>query len=125
MRSPLSRGPDDEPREAQNAGLRLGLEHFGNRAFIYVRVRRRKASAGIGGARTDCSPERELSFTRFALGVALLAICIGPVGIGASRFRLRLLSGWTGAPARLAEAILFLALLFAPVSRRSSETERS
>jgi hypothetical protein len=45
----------------------------------------------------------------FAVGALALAIC--PLACGAARVRARLLAGWSGLPARLADAVLVLALL--------------
>jgi hypothetical protein len=47
----------------------------------------------------------------YAAGVAELAIVLGSLGFAATRLRARLLPAWDGAPARLAEAILGVALL--------------
>lgn len=52
-----------------------------------------------------------MSLARFVLGVALLAACVGPVALGAWRARARVLPAWSGAPARVAEAILAIAAL--------------
>jgi hypothetical protein len=47
----------------------------------------------------------------YAAGVAELAIVLGSLGFAATRLRARLLPAWDGAPARLAEALLGVALL--------------
>ncbi len=47
----------------------------------------------------------------YVAGVVELAIVLGSLGYAATRIRARLLPGWEGAPARLAEAILAIALL--------------
>jgi hypothetical protein len=47
----------------------------------------------------------------YLLGVAQLALVIGPIGFSAYRLRQRLLPAWEGAPARLVEAIVGIALL--------------
>jgi hypothetical protein len=47
----------------------------------------------------------------YLLGVLLLALIAGPLAFGAWRVRARVLPGWTGAPARVAEAVLALAAL--------------
>ena len=47
----------------------------------------------------------------YLLGVAQLALVVGPLGFGAYRLRWRLLPAWEGAPARLVESIVFVALL--------------
>jgi hypothetical protein len=47
----------------------------------------------------------------YVAGVAELAIVLGAIGFAATRLRGRLLPTWEGAPARLAEAILGVALL--------------
>jgi hypothetical protein len=47
----------------------------------------------------------------YLAGAAELAIVIGSLGLAAVRLRQRLLPGWEGAPARLAEAVLGVALL--------------
>jgi hypothetical protein len=47
----------------------------------------------------------------YLLGVALLALVVGSLGFAAWRARARLLPGWTGAPARVAEAVLAIAAL--------------
>jgi hypothetical protein len=43
--------------------------------------------------------------------VAALAAVVGPIGFGAIRLRRRLVPGWAGGPARLAEAVLGLGAL--------------
>jgi hypothetical protein len=45
------------------------------------------------------------------LGVAALALAVAALALGAMRLRGRMLNGWSGPPARLADAILTLALL--------------
>ncbi len=50
---------------------------------------------------------------RYAFGVATLLILAGSLGHAAVLVRRRLLSDWSGAPARLAEAVIGLALLTA------------
>jgi hypothetical protein len=47
----------------------------------------------------------------YLLGVAALAIALGSLFLGGSRLRGRLLNGWSGPPAYLADAVLSLALL--------------
>jgi hypothetical protein len=47
----------------------------------------------------------------YLLGVAQLALVVVPVGFSACRLRSRLLPGWEGAPARLVESILGVALV--------------
>jgi hypothetical protein len=47
----------------------------------------------------------------YLLGVAALAIALGSLFLGGSRLRQRLLNGWSGLPAHLADAVLSLALL--------------
>ncbi|HYH52651.1 MAG TPA: hypothetical protein VD761_00835 [Solirubrobacterales bacterium] len=47
----------------------------------------------------------------YLLGVAQLALVVVPLGFSAYRLRRRLLPGWEGAPARLVESIVFVALL--------------
>ena len=47
----------------------------------------------------------------YILGVAQLALVVGPLAFAAYRLRRRLLPGWGGAPARLVESIAFVALL--------------
>ncbi len=47
----------------------------------------------------------------YLLGVAQLALVVVPVGFSAYRLRGRLLPGWQGAPARLVEAIVGVALV--------------
>ena len=46
-------------------------------------------------------------------GVGLLTLAVVPLGWAAARLRLRLLGDWSGAPAVLATAVLFVALLLA------------
>ena len=48
---------------------------------------------------------------RYAVGLAALAIVCASIAIGALSLRARLLAEWRGAPARLAEIVLGLALL--------------
>jgi hypothetical protein len=50
---------------------------------------------------------------QYLLSAALTALALGPVAAGALSLRARLLPGWAGAPARLAEAVVFLALVWA------------
>jgi hypothetical protein len=52
-----------------------------------------------------------LTFGDYLFGVLGLAAVAIPMGMGGVRLRRRLLPGWTGAPARLAEAVLGVALL--------------
>lgn len=44
----------------------------------------------------------------YILGLVLLALIVAPLAAGAVRVRARLLPGWDGAPARVAEAVLAL-----------------
>jgi hypothetical protein len=53
----------------------------------------------------------ELSLGAYLAGVLELAAIAAALGFGALRVRERLLPGWTGAPARLAELVVALALL--------------
>jgi hypothetical protein len=52
-----------------------------------------------------------LDATHYLAGVAELALAIGAAALGAARVRGRLLPGWRGAPAWLADAVLTIALL--------------
>ena len=52
-----------------------------------------------------------MSFGDYAFGVVGLALVAVPMAMGGVRLRRRLLPGWEGAPARLAEAVLAVALL--------------
>ena len=52
-----------------------------------------------------------VSFGDYAFGVIGLALVAIPMAMGGVRLRGRLLPGWVGAPARLAEAVLAVALL--------------
>jgi len=52
-----------------------------------------------------------MSLGRYALGVGLTAAVIASLALAATRLRGRLLPRWSGAPARLAEAVLGLSLL--------------
>ena len=54
-----------------------------------------------------------MTLGRYLAGVALLALTFAPLVFAAVRLRGRLLPDWTGASARLAEAVLGLALLLA------------
>lgn len=47
----------------------------------------------------------------YLLGLALLALILAPLAAGAVRARARLLPGWDGAPARVAEAVMALGAL--------------
>jgi hypothetical protein len=47
----------------------------------------------------------------YLLGVVQLALVVGPLAFSAYRLRQRLLPAWEGAPARLVESIVFVALL--------------
>ena len=50
---------------------------------------------------------------RYALGVGALAIIVGALALAAVALRRRVVADWTGAPARLAEVVIGLALLIA------------
>ena len=52
-----------------------------------------------------------MSLGEYLFGVIGLAAVAIPVGMGGVRLRRRLLPGWEGAPARLGEAVLGVALL--------------
>src|SRR5436309_1861815 len=52
-----------------------------------------------------------MSAGAYVAGVVELAIVLGSLGFAATRLRARLLAAWDGAPARLAEAILGIAML--------------
>jgi hypothetical protein len=52
-----------------------------------------------------------VSFGDYAFGVIGLALVAVPMAMGGVRLRRRLLPGWVGAPARLAEAVLAVSLL--------------
>ena len=52
-----------------------------------------------------------MSFGQYLFGVIGLALVAIPMAMGGVRLRRRLLPGWEGAPARLAEAVLAVALL--------------
>jgi hypothetical protein len=52
-----------------------------------------------------------VSFGDYAVGVIGLALVAVPMAMGGVRLRRRLLPGWVGAPARLAESVLAVALL--------------
>jgi hypothetical protein len=47
----------------------------------------------------------------YLIGLAALAAIAGALGLGAYRVRARLMPGWSGAPARVAEAVLAIAAL--------------
>ena len=47
----------------------------------------------------------------YLLGAATLLVSIWALALGAARVRSRLLAGWSGLPARLADAVIALALL--------------
>ena len=51
------------------------------------------------------------SVARYALGAAALLVVVGGVAVAAVAIRRRALTDWTGAPARLAEVVLGLAVL--------------
>ena len=51
------------------------------------------------------------SVARYALGAAALIVVVGGVAVAAVGLRRRWLGDWTGAPARLAEAVIGLAVL--------------
>ncbi len=52
-----------------------------------------------------------MTFGEYLAGSIELLVVLGALGFGALRLRARLLPGWSGAPARLAEIVLGLALL--------------
>src|SRR6476661_2385032 len=52
-----------------------------------------------------------VSFGSYLLGAFELALVAGSVGFSAYRLRTRFLPSWTGAPARLVETIVAVALL--------------
>ncbi|MBV9417321.1 MAG: hypothetical protein JO363_20210, partial [Solirubrobacterales bacterium] len=51
------------------------------------------------------------AFARYLLGVAALAVICASLGYAAVAIRRRALGDWSGAPARLAESVIGLALL--------------
>jgi len=53
------------------------------------------------------------SIARYALGAAALLVVVGGIAVAAVGLRRRWLGDWAGAPARLAEAVIGLALLIA------------
>ena len=53
------------------------------------------------------------SVARYALGAAALLVVVGGMAVASVGLRRRWLGDWTGAPARLAEAVIGLALLIA------------
>ncbi|HUA04648.1 MAG TPA: hypothetical protein VMB27_12140 [Solirubrobacteraceae bacterium] len=53
------------------------------------------------------------SIARYALGAAALLVVVGGIALAAVAIRRRTLPDWLGAPARLAEAVIGLALLIA------------
>jgi hypothetical protein len=52
-----------------------------------------------------------LSLGSYLLGVVQVGLVVGALGFGAYRLRQRLLPGWDGAPARLVESVVAVALL--------------
>jgi hypothetical protein len=52
-----------------------------------------------------------VSLGQYLLGVLELGVVVGAIGLGVWRLRGRLVPGWAGGPARLAEAVLALCLL--------------
>jgi hypothetical protein len=54
-----------------------------------------------------------MNLDQYLLGVLELGITIGSISFGAWRLRARLVPGWAGAPARLAEAVLVIFILVA------------
>ncbi len=54
---------------------------------------------------------RQMSYGAYAVGVGLLVAAIMPLVAGAVSLRARLLPEWTGAPARVADAVLTLSAL--------------
>jgi hypothetical protein len=52
-----------------------------------------------------------MTFGRYLAGMALVAIAVLPLVVAAVRLRRRLLPEWDGAPARLAESVIAIALL--------------
>ncbi|MDQ2759916.1 MAG: hypothetical protein M3Y17_05635 [Actinomycetota bacterium] len=52
-----------------------------------------------------------MSAGRYALGVAALVLVCGSLGLAAVTLRRRFFPGWSGAPARLVESVIALALL--------------
>lgn len=52
-----------------------------------------------------------MSFTQYLAGIAYLTLTVAASGIAAVNLRRRLLSVWTGAPARLAELVLAISVL--------------
>src|SRR5437867_5827735 len=64
------------------------------------------------GRRRRGTPDHsQVSFGDYLFGVIGLALVAIPMAMGGVRLRRRLLPGWAGAPARLAEAVLAVALL--------------
>ncbi len=54
-----------------------------------------------------------MSTLRYLEGVGLLIVTVGPVAFGARELRRRLLPGWAGAPAWVADTVLAVAILIA------------
>ena len=52
-----------------------------------------------------------LEFSDYLSGVLELAVAVAAAGFGATRARARLLPGWSGPPALLADALMAVALL--------------
>jgi len=52
-----------------------------------------------------------MSFSEYLVGVALLAVAVGPAVYGGVALRRRLLPGWSGALARVAETVVALATI--------------
>jgi len=54
-----------------------------------------------------------VTLAQYLVGLGLAVLALAPVAVGAWTLRGRLLPGWSGAPARLAEAVILLALVWA------------
>src|SRR5260370_30593445 len=52
-----------------------------------------------------------MTWVQYVTGLALTTLCLAPIVAAAIALRVRALPSWTGAPARVAEAVAGLALL--------------
>ena len=90
-------------RSTQSRGLRARPTYqYGNRARCPALQDSRAGTA---------ADDQQVSFGDYLFGVVGLAAVAIPMALAAVRLRRRLLPGWEGAPARLAEAVLGVALL--------------
>src|SRR5581483_7259089 len=93
-----------DPRRRRGAGCARGAD----RPLPTVPRPRSRRSDSLARAR----PFRVVAIVgRYAIGAAALVVICASLAVAAVSIRRRILGDWTGAPARLAESVIGLALL--------------